>query len=151
MNDTFPLSDMSKQILAMPPQETLDLVSALIPEGYKIARDTLPEQVALILGGLKACIEELAEERKLNNERAEKIAEQEQLIEKLAGRACEAEGTLRKFPRDRDGMPIIPNQKYVTTDGLACHPRFIVDWSVSVRQDDRCRECTCQDVTRAAY
>ncbi len=64
MSDAFPLSDMSKQILAMPPQETLDLISALIPEGYKTARDTLPEQIALILGGLKACIEELAEERK---------------------------------------------------------------------------------------
>lgn len=54
---------------------------------------------------------------------------------------------LNRLPRDRDGLPIIPMETYKTTDGVTCKPRFVIDWGVSVRQGDRYRECTSQDVS----
>lgn len=56
---------------------------------------------------------------------------------------------LNSLPRDRDGLPVIPCETYVTTDGVKCKPRFVIDWGVSVTQGDRCRECTSQDVVLA--
>ena len=35
-------------------EEQIRLTQAVIPEGYKIAKDTLPEQVALMVSGLYA-------------------------------------------------------------------------------------------------
>lgn len=35
-------------------QEQIDLTASVIPEGYKVAKDTLPEQVALMVAGLDA-------------------------------------------------------------------------------------------------
>lgn len=35
-------------------EEQIRMAQAYIPEGYKVAKDTLPEQVALIVAGLYA-------------------------------------------------------------------------------------------------
>ena len=56
---------------------------------------------------------------------------------------------LNSLPRDRDGLPIIPCETYKTTDGLKCHPRFLIDFGVSVLQENRFRQCTPQDVVLA--
>jgi hypothetical protein len=39
-------------------QEIIRLTQAVIPEGYKVAKDTLPEQVALMVAGLNAYLKE---------------------------------------------------------------------------------------------
>ena len=53
---------------------------------------------------------------------------------------------LTNLPRDRNGLPIIPCETYITTDGVKCEPRFLIDFGVSVSQGDRYRQCTPQDV-----
>lgn len=53
---------------------------------------------------------------------------------------------ITSLPRDRNGLPIIPCETYVTTDGVECKPRFLIDFGVSVSQGDRYRQCTPQDV-----
>lgn len=42
-------------------KNTIKLCEAVIPEGYRTAKDTLPEQVALMAAGLKAYSAERAE------------------------------------------------------------------------------------------
>ena len=42
-------------------QEQISLASSIIPEGYQIAKDTLPEQVALMVAGLRAYSKEREE------------------------------------------------------------------------------------------
>ncbi len=125
-------------------QEAFEVIKTmldLIPDGHETVKFAIQDRLDFLTDRLKSLNDYIKE---LKQESQEKIIAQQKLIE----RACEAEGTLRKFPRDRDGLPVIPNEYYITTDGVECYPRFLVYWNVTVRQDERYRECTCQDVTR---
>jgi hypothetical protein len=42
-------------------EEQIKLAQSIIPEGYKVAKDTLPEQVALMVAGLHAYSKEREE------------------------------------------------------------------------------------------
>lgn len=51
-------------------------------------------------------------------------------------------------PKDRDGLPINPALTYKTTDGVRCKAKFIVDFDVTVTQNNYFRTCTTHDVSR---
>ena len=56
---------------------------------------------------------------------------------------------LRALPRDRSGIPIVPSEEYITTQGVRTRARYIAVFDVTVLDGDRFRTTTENDVSQA--